>query len=87
MYLNFQARRINFEKVGGGGGLIQKFLQGNKKKFSITSTFNFLIFTSIFFYTSPQKRKANNIPLIICNFSKEKCLLHPPPDACINTSA
>lgn len=62
MYLNFQARRINFEKVGGGG-LIQKFLQGKKKKFSITSTFNFLIFTSIFFTPHPKKEKPIIFPL------------------------
>lgn len=68
MYLNFQARCINFEKVGGRGQTHTKILTRKEKKFSITSTFNFLIFTSIFFTPHPKKRKANNIPLIICNF-------------------
>lgn len=56
MYLNFQARRINFEKVGGGGRTHPKILTRKEKKILYNFNFQFPYFHFNFFlHLTPKK--------------------------------
>lgn len=59
MYLNFQARRINFEKVGGGR-THPKILTRKQKKILYNFNFQFPYFHFNFFFT-PHPKKENPI--------------------------